>query len=401
MSLDTDLFSLLDLSSQHEQFLQDVDQACKEIRDSEADTWLSSSFNDERIDVFQEHDLLGIPIDEQYGGRGEDAVANALAMMRVGQEGPALRTFFSVHSNLGQFGIHLWGNEDQKEAYLPRTTNGEMLAGFGLTEPEAGSDPASMQTSFTKNSDQYILNGTKTWIGNGSKGDIFVLFAKDQDGRISAFLVESDFAGFSADAIEDKMGYKNSNHGTIHLDDCQVPKDNLLGPYGNGLTIAYTILLNGRLSVAAGSVGVMQDCMDEAESYAKEREQWGEKIGNKQLIQRHIGNMAIEKTSSAETVLRAARAARDFFQNMDDRDRRDRAEYLTSVAKARATESASDVVDRAVQVFGSKGYTFRNRVARHFVDERATRIYEGTTDIHLLKLASMHLGSEYSAFSDN
>jgi alkylation response protein AidB-like acyl-CoA dehydrogenase len=398
MAVDDDLFTRLDLDPDQEQLLDDVDQACSKIRDSETESWLESSFNTKRIDVFRDRNLLGIPIDETYGGRGADAVSNALAMMRVGQEGPPLRTFFSVHTNLGQFGIQLYGSEEQKQQYLPKTTSGDLLAGFGLTEPTAGSNPGGMKTTFEEQGGDYILNGTKTWIGNGSVGDVFVTFAKDKDGRISAFIVESDFDGFSAEPIDDKMGYRNSNHGTIQFDDCHVPKSNLLGEKGNGLSQAYGILLSGRLSVAAGSVGVMQDCLEEAVEYAKEREQWGEKIGNKQLIQRHIGNIAISRTTGRETVIRAAKAADEFFQNPNDRGKREQAEYLTSVAKAHATEAASDVVDRAVQTFGSKGYSFKQRVARHFVDERATRIYEGTTDIHLLKLAYMHLGKDFKAF---
>ncbi len=349
--------------------------------------------------MFGDADLLGLPIDERYGGRGVDAVTNALALMRVGMEGAALRTFFSVHVNIGQFTIHLWGDDDQKERYLPRTTSGEMLAGFALTEPGHGSDPASMETTFRKEGDEYILNGEKTWIGNGSEGDVFSLFAADADtGQISAFIVESDFDGFSAEPIEDKMGYRNSNHGTIHLDECAVPAHNLLGEEGDGLTAAYTTLLNGRLSVAAGSVGVIHDCLQEAKQYAREREQWGEKIGKKQLVQRQIGHMAAKRESARETVLQAAHAADAYFSDQSDRAKRDDAEYLTSAAKLHATEAAFDAADRAVQVFGSKGYTFDNRVARHFVDERATRIYEGTSDIHLLKLAFMELGDDYKAF---
>lgn len=399
MAIDDSLFSPLDLRDDQRELLERVDAACQEIRDVEEQTWLDGEFNRERVEVFGDHDLLGLPIDERYGGSGVDAVTNALAMMRVGMEGAALRTFFSVHVNIGQFTIHLWGDEDQKERYLPQTTSGEMLAGFALTEPDHGSDPSGMEASFERQGDTYVLNGEKTWIGNGSEGDVFSLFAKDEEtGDISAFIVESDWDGFSAEPIEHKMGYRNSDHGTIHLDNVEVPVANRMGPEGKGLTAAYNTLLSGRLSVAAGSVGVIHDCLQEATEYARQREQWGEEIGKKQLVQRQIGEMVAHRDTARDSVVRAAEAARDFFGDRDSQEKRDAAERLTSVAKYHATESASDAADRAVQVFGSKGYTFEQRVARHFVDERATRIYEGTSDIHLLKLAAMELGDDFRAF---
>ncbi len=379
--------------------LEEVDAACQKIRESEGRTWLNEEFNYDRVKVFKEAGLLGLPIAEEYGGRGIDPVTNALALMRIGQEGAALRTFFSVHVNIGQFTIHLWGDEEQKQKYLSKTAKGDLLAGFALTEPNAGSDPGSMETTFTRDGDHYVLNGVKTWIGNGSVGDVFSLFAKDEDsGRISAFIVESDFNGFSAEPISHKMGYRNSNHGTITLENCRVPVENLLGEEGNGLTAAYTTLINGRLSVAAGSVGVIHDCLQESLEYAKSREQWGEKIGNKQLVQRHIAEMVVARDTSRQSVLHAAEQCKHYYADRNTRDMRDQADYAASVAKAHATEAAFDAADRAVQVFGSKGYTFENRVARHFVDERATRIYEGTTDIHRLKLAMTHLGKDYAAF---
>lgn len=393
------LYDGLDVTDEQEALLDEVDAACKKIRVSEEETWLNEEFNRERVDVFGDANLLGLPIDEEYGGRGIDPVTNALALMRVGMEGAALRTFFSVHVNIGQFTIHLWGNDDQKERYLKKTTSGDMLAGFALTEPGHGSDPSGMETTFEKSGDTYILNGEKTWIGNGSEGDVFSLFAKDAEtGDISAFIVESDWDGFDGEAIQHKMGYKNSNHGTITLDNVEVPEANRMGPEGKGLTAAYNTLLNGRLSVAAGSVGVIHDCLQEAERYAKTREQWGEEIGKKQLVQRQLGRMIVHRGTAREAVLQAAEAADAFFQDRESKEKRATAERLTSIAKYHATESASDAADRAVQVFGSKGYTFENRVARHFVDERATRIYEGTSDIHLLKLASMDLGKEFKAF---
>ncbi len=394
-----DLFAPVDLTDEQQALLEEVDAACNEIRDAEKESWLDQEFNRDRIDVFGDANLLGLPIDETYGGRGIDAVTNALALMRIGMEGAALRTFFSVHVNIGQFTIHLWGDDEQKEQYLPQTTSGDMLAGFALTEPDHGSNPSGMETTYEKHSDTYTLNGEKTWIGNGSEGDVFSLFAKDAaSGDISAFIVESDWDGFSAEPIEDKMGYHNSNHGTITLDNVEVPAANRMGPDGKGLTAAYNTLLNGRLSVAAGSVGVIHDCLQEAKTYAQEREQWGEAIGKKQLVQRQLGEMVRARGTSRDSVLRAADAARAFFQDRDNREKRGQAEKLTSIAKLHATESAFDAADRAVQVFGSKGYTYENRVARHFVDERATRIYEGTSDIHLLKLASMELGNEFKAF---
>jgi len=386
------------LSDKQKKLLKKVETACKKIRPYEEKTWISKTFNDQRIKIFGRAGLLGLPIDKEYGGLGVDALTNSLCLQRIGQEGSALRTFLSVHINIGQYPINKWGTHEQKKQYLPRTTKGRMLAGFALTEPEAGSDPSGLKTRFTKKGQYYVLNGVKTWIGNATKGDVFVTFAKDGRGRISAFIVEKDFQGFSSKEITNKMGYHNSDHGTITFKNCRVPRENMLGPLGRGLSVAYTTLINGRLSVASGSIGVMQDCLNECIAYSKKRKQWGSAIAKKQLVQEHLTHMAVNMETARGLVNRAAMVKTEFDKQYKNRSLRDQADKFTSMAKLYCTNASFDTANRAVQIFGSRGYTFTNRVARHFVDERATMIYEGTNEIHYQKIALHYLGKKYSSF---
>ncbi len=253
-----------EVSEEQKLILNVVDEACKKIRPIEDKCYLEHRFNDKVLPIFKEAHLLGLPVSRKYGeGQGADALTYALALERVGQEGTGVRTFFSGHTSLGQLTLQKWGNSEQKERYLPRTTQGEMIMAFGLTEPTAGSDPASLKTNFELKGNYFYLNGSKAWISNGSIADLLVVFAypKGKNEGMCAFLVEKNFEGFEASAIKDKLGLPTSDTGLLYFTDCKVPKENMLGPNGKGLSVAYSALMSGRLSVAAGCVGVIEDCL--------------------------------------------------------------------------------------------------------------------------------------------
>lgn len=264
-------------------FLSSVDKACIHIRSSEEQAYLREQINDKLIPEFSKIGMLGCPISKLYGGLGYDMLTYLLALERIGQEGSSPRTFFSAHISIGQMVLQGWANDDQKKEYLPKTAAGESIMAFALTEPQAGSDPSSLVTKFEDRGDHYIIRGKKHWIGNGTIADIMTVYAKETgaDGKISAFIIESDSPGFEAREMKDKMGLLTIKNAEIDLNDCIVPKKNLLGQKGSGLSIAYSALIDGRLSVAAGAIGVMEDCLKECVSYSKTRQQHGSPLAKK------------------------------------------------------------------------------------------------------------------------
>jgi alkylation response protein AidB-like acyl-CoA dehydrogenase len=391
-----------ELSEEQILILEQVDRVCKTLRPIEDRYYLEHKFNDQVKPLFARAHLLGLPISKKYGdGQGADMVTYALAMERIGREGTGVRTFFSGHVSLGQLSIQKWGNEEQKAGYLTPATRGAKILAFGLTEPNAGSDPASLSTSFETKGNKFMLNGQKTWISNGSTADAVIIFAypKGKKQGMSAFLVDRDSKGFSANRIENKMGLPTSDTGTIYLDDCVVPKGNMLGPSGKGLSVAYSALMNGRLSVAAGCVGVIGDCLDEAVRYSGVRVQHGKLIGKHQLVQRHIGIMSTNLEAARWLTLRAAFLKQKHEENPGDTKLRDVADLEIAKAKYFAANASFDAANRAVQVFGANGYSLENRPARHLMDTRVTKIYEGTDEILIQKIALGSLGTGFEAYS--
>ncbi len=407
-----------DVSPDQGEFLQQVDKVCSSLRDYEEICYLEERLNDRLVPSFGSSGMLGCPVSRQYGGLGYDMLTYALAIERIGREGASMRTFFSVHTSIGQMVLQSWGNEEQREKYLPGTVDGKKIMAFALTEPAAGSDPALMMTKFEKRGDDFVLNGMKHWIGNGTFADVLTTYAKDAvTGRISAFIVEGDVAGLRKEEIKNKVGLLTVKNAEIHFEDCIVPKENLLGRQGDGLSVAYSALIDGRLSVAAGAVGIMQDCLSECIRYAKTRVQHGSPLAKKQLIQDHIARIAIGIESSRWLVYRAAYARQmlhDYVEqtkresdrwlsrldrnNKDYSELRSNADSLAAIAKFHASNAAFDAANRAVQVFGSAGYRKTERVARHFLDSRATTIYEGANEVLELKIASQVLGAEFAAY---
>jgi alkylation response protein AidB-like acyl-CoA dehydrogenase len=363
---------------------------------------LERKFNDKVKPIFAGAHLLGLPIGREYGeGQGADALTYALAMERIGREGTGVRTFFSVHLSLGQITLEKWGNEEQKERYLPLTTKGEKIMCFGLTEPTAGSDPSSLRTNFREDGSSFTLSGTKAWISNGSIADVAIIFAypEGKTEGMTAFLVDTDSQGFSSERIENKMGLPTTDTSLLYLDDCKVPKANLLGSRGKGLSVAYTALMSGRLSVASGCAGLMQDCLDEEVSYSKEMIQHKKAIGKHQLIQRHLAIMATNLEATKLLVYKAADKKQKSDERPKDYSLRADADTLIAQAKYFSVKAAFDAADRAVQVFGANGYSFENRPARHLCDTRVCRIYEGTDEILEQKIAVAKLGPEFESYS--
>jgi len=391
-----------DVSDEQKLILDQVDRACREIRPIEEKCYLDRKLNDQVKPVFSKAHMLGLPISRKYGdGQGADMVTYALAIERIGREGTGLRTFFSVHIALGQVTLQHWGSEEQKQRLLPPATRGDKILAFALTEPGAGSDPASLTTSFEEKGGKFVLSGQKTWISNGSIADQCLMFAYPKGKRegMCAFVVDTGTPGFSAQPIEHKLGLPTADTSTIYLDQVEVSKENLLGPKGKGLSVALSGLMNGRLSVAAGCVGVIQDCLDEAVRYAGVRFQHGKKIGRHQLVQRHIGIISTNLDAAKWLLLRAAFVKQKYEENPTNVELRDTADNIITKAKYFAANASFDAANRAVQIFGANGYSLENRPARHLADTRVTMIYEGANEILEQKIAVGALGREFEAYS--
>lgn len=390
------------MSDEQKMIMSVVDQACAKLRPEEDKCYLERKPNDSLLKIFKEFHLLGLPISEKYGdGQGADALTYALALERIGQEGTGVRTFLSGHTSLGQLTIQKWGTEEQKERFLPKTTTGDLVMAFGLTEPSAGSDPSSLKTHFEERGSEFLLNGEKTWISNGSIADLVIIFAypKGKSEGMCAFLVETDSEGFSSTPIKNKLGLPTSDTGILHMDNCYISKENLLGPRGKGMSVAYSALMSGRLSVAAGCVGVMQDCLNEAVRYSQERFQHKKKIGKHQLVQRLIAKISVDLEVARLLTYRAAVAKLKSDANPDNLVLRGEADWWIASAKYVAANGSFKAADRAVQVFGANGYSLGNRPARHLIDTRACRIYEGTEQILEQKIALKLLGPDFEAYS--
>src|SRR5438128_6016202 len=238
-----------------------------------------------------------MPVPVVHGGRGADMVTYGRVLVRIGREGTGVRTFFSGHSSIGEGPIIGWGNDEQKRRFLPRSAGGEVVCAFGLTEPGAGSNPREMAMTYRRRGDEFVLNGEKYLISNGGIAGVIVTFAypEGRTGRISAFLVETGRPGFSSESLEPKVGNVTADTVRFTLRDHLVPAANVLGAEGEGLAIAMDTLVGGRLSVAAGCLGVIEDCLAEVVAYAKARHQHGKPIARHQRVQEHITAIEVHR----------------------------------------------------------------------------------------------------------
>jgi alkylation response protein AidB-like acyl-CoA dehydrogenase len=385
----------------------DVEAFCQEVRPAEELAYAERTFNEHVVPLAKKYDLLGMNVRPEYGGRGADPVSYFKALTRIGREGTTVRTFFSGHLSIGAYPIQTFGSEALRRKYLPAACRGEKILAFGLTEPEAGSNPREMTTTYEKRGDHFVLNGVKYLISNGGIADAVVVFGYPAgvpegaaDRRISAFVVDTATPGFEAESFAPnaKMGMPTSNTAMFEMHDVKVPAENLIGEPGDGFRVAMGTLVSGRLSVAAGCLGVIEDCLAEVLDYAKTRRQHGKEIGRHQLVQDHIAQIEMDRVASESLLLRAAEAKARSEGSPGDRELAKQADLLAAQAKFFATNAAWDAADRAVQVFGGKGWSTLYRPGRHLTDVRVCRIYEGTDEILKLKIAAALLGKEWEAF---
>ncbi|MEX2561452.1 MAG: acyl-CoA dehydrogenase family protein [Pirellulales bacterium] len=386
-----------------DQLLADVEAFCTELRPIEELCYVEHRYNDQTVPLAKKHGLLAMPVSERYGGRAADAVTYSRALARIGREGTGVRTFFSGHTSIGEYPILRYGNTDQHARYLPRAAAGECILAFGLTEPDAGSNPLELTSTYRRAAGGYVLNGVKYLISNGAIADAVIVFAypEDRQGkarRMSAFIVDTAGESFEREDLPSKIGMFTANTGMFQMTDHPVPAENLLGREGDGFRIAMGTLVSGRLSVAAGCVGVIEDCLAEALSYARSRHQHGKPIGKHQLIQDHLAQIEQHRVASEALVTRAAQAKHASDQAPVDEQLGQQADLAVAQAKLFASNAAWDAADRAVQIFGGRGFSELYRVGRHLQDVRVCRIYEGTDEILKLKIASCLLGKDFAAF---
>lgn len=330
--------------------------------------------------------LMGVCIPEEYGGSGMDYNCLAIVCEELERGDTAFRTAVSVHTGLNSMTLLQWGTEEQKSKYLVPQAKGEKIGAFGLTEPGAGSDVASMQATAVKEGDYYILNGQKTWISLSDIADHFIVFAYTDKSKkhhgISAFIIEKTWEGFSSQPIKGKLGIRAGNTGELFFDNLKVPKENLLGKEGEGFKIAMSALDNGRFTVAAGAVGQIMAALEASVKYCHERETFGNEIGRHQLVQQMIANMEAGLQMSRLLVYRAGE-----MKNEGKRNTRE-----TSLAKWQATEFANKAANDAVQIHGAYGFSDEYPVERYLRNSKAPVIYEGTSEIHTIMQAEYVLG---------
>lgn len=383
----------------HEQIIKDVNGFCEKLRPIEDVCYLEHRYNDQVIPLAGEFDILGLPVPEEFGGRGASNRAYVRAIMRIGMEGSGVRSVFSVHSSLAQKTLVRFGTDAQKEKYLKPSAKGKIIFAFALTEPDAGSNPQEMKATFREDGSSYLLNGTKYLITNAGIADAAIIFAKAAGGAMSAFLVDMKTEGIEKEDLVSKMGTPTTNTGMFELANCRVPKESLVGAEGAGWEIAKQALMDGRMSVAAGCVGSIRDCLVEAVRYSQERTQYGKPIAKHQLIQEHIAAIKLHLDSSTMMVRRATAFREKWDQSPSSRELLRKADLAIAEAKLFCANAAYDAADRAVQVLGGRGWSYLYRPGRHLVDNRVCRIYEGADEILKLKIASGVLGENYRAYS--
>ncbi len=340
-----------------------------------------SLFPSSELDLLARQELMGMGIDPKYGGAGADSLSVVVAIEELARACAALSVIFEVHHSLVCKTIEKRGSKIQKEKYLAPLSRGEMLGAFALTEAGAGSDAAAIKTRALKKEGYYHLNGSKTFITSAGRADLYLLLAytdpdQGRDG-ISAFLIEKGFPGFTAGEPEKKMGLHASHTGELHLSDCRVPEENLLGSEGEGYKIALSALDRGRIGIAAQAVGITQSALDHSLAFARERKQFGRQIVDFQAIKFMLAEMVTE--------LRAARLLT--YQAAREEEEGRPITHSASMAKLYASEMATRQTGRAIQIHGGYGYMEEYQVERLMREAKVTEIYEGTSEIQKLVIA--------------
>ncbi|MGW4311771.1 acyl-CoA dehydrogenase family protein [Streptomyces sp. NPDC004491] len=322
--------------------------------------------------------FLGLTIPEEYGGSGGDHLAYCLVTEELGRGDSSVRGIVSVSLGLVAKTIASWGSEEQKRQWLPKLTSGEAVGCFGLTEPGTGSDAGNLGTKAVRDGDDYVINGSKMFITNGTWADVVLLFARtgDTPGHrgVSAFLVPADAPGLTRRTIHGKLGLRGQATAELVLEGVRVPASTLMGPEGKGFSVAMSALAKGRMSVAAGCVGIAQAALDAAVRYAGEREQFGRSIASYQLVQELISDISVDVDAARMLTWRVA----------DLVDRGQDFATAASTAKLFASEAAVRAANNALQVFGGYGYIDEYPVGKLVRDARVMTLYEGTSQIQKL-----------------
>jgi alkylation response protein AidB-like acyl-CoA dehydrogenase len=332
--------------------------------------------------LFSEHDLMGLPFDEEHGGTGTGTLMLNVAVEEVARACASSALILMIQE-LGTLPIKLFGTDELKQRFLPRCASGEWSPAFALSEPEAGSDAGGMITRAVRDGDEWVIDGTKNWITNLGVADFYVVFAKTdptatRSHGISAFVVEADRPGFSVGKLEHKLGIKGSPTGQPIFEGVRVPAENLIGEVDKGMHVALGTLDHSRLGVAAQAVGIAQGAIDHAAAYARERRQFGRAIAEFQGIQFKLADMETRTAAARELLYRACAKI--------DRHEPDRGKY-SAMAKLFASDTAMAVTVEAVQVLGGYGYVTEYPVERYMRDAKITQIYEGTNEIQRLVIA--------------
>ncbi|MEW9676370.1 acyl-CoA dehydrogenase [Lentibacillus sp. L22] len=355
--------------------------AQKEVEREVARMEKEDRFPRELVKRMGELGLMGIPLPEKYGGSGMDFPAYIIAIHELSKVSATLGVILSVHTSVGTNPIRYFGNEMQKNYYLPKLAAGEYLGAFALTEPSSGSDAASLKTMAKKDDDHYILNGSKMFITNGGEADTYITFARtgDEQGKkgISAFIVEKGTPGLMIGKPERKMGLHGSNTVELTFDHCAVPQEQLLGKEGDGFNIAMANLNVGRIGIAAQALGIADAALELAVSYAKEREQFGRPIARQQGVSFKLADMATQVEAAKLLVYHAASLVEQDVPCAKE----------VSMAKMYASKTARNTAIEAVQIYGGYGYTEDYPVERLFRDAKITEIYEGTNEIQHMVIA--------------
>lgn len=337
---------------------------------------------DDILQEMKEIGLFGLTIPEEYGGLGLTMEEEILVAIELGRTSPAFRSIMGTNNGIGSAAVVFNGNEEQKARYLPKYASGEWISCFCLTEPEAGSDAASLRTSAVLDGDHYILNGTKRFITNAAVANTFNVMARtnpDIKGArgISSFIVDADTEGVTVGPIDKKMGQSGSLTSDVIFEDARVPAANLIGAEGDGFITAMKVLDRGRLHISGVSVGVAERLIKDATEYAIQRKQFGKPIADQQLIQGMLADSQTESFAAKCMVLETARM-RDNGENVSTE---------SAACKLFATEMVGRVADRAVQIHGGSGYMSEFAVERFYRDVRLFRLYEGTSQIQQVVIA--------------
>ncbi|MFL6228134.1 MAG: acyl-CoA dehydrogenase family protein [Pyrinomonadaceae bacterium] len=380
-----------ELTEDHKSITQTVREfAQKEVAPRIKELDEKQEFDRAILDKMAELNLLGVCVPEEYGGAGFDYIALGLVCEELEAVDTSLRVVMSVHTGLNCMSLYAWGTEEQKQKYLVPQAKGEKIATYGLTEPGAGSDVVGARSTARREGDEWVLNGEKMWISLAGFADNFLFFCwTDEEKRkkrdhtgMSCFIVERTMPGFTSGTIHGKMGIRAGNTGYFSLQDVRVPQANMLGEEGEGFKIAMFALEQGRYTVAAGATGVIRASRDASVAYAKERETFGTKIANHQLVKQKIAEMEADYQMAHLLWLRAGWLKNQGLPNA----------RATSLAKWQATVRSEKAASMAIEVHGANGYSNDYPVERYLRNCKAAVIYEGTRDIHTLMQADWALG---------